>query len=68
MECCPHCGGTTGYFTKEVVCYPLYFQFDGSADERNNGIADITRVPRRKTIAYCTDCGKKIAALEEMGQ
>lgn len=66
MNCCPHCGGTTGYYTKEVARYLYYSRFDGTPDELHNGIAEMGRVPRNKTIAYCTDCGKRIAAVEEM--
>ena len=66
MKRCPHCGGTTGYFTREVATYCYYSRFDGSADEDNNGKADLNRVNRNKTVAYCTDCGKRIALLEEI--
>ena len=66
MERCPHCGGTSGYYTKEVVRYLYYSHFDGSEDERRNELANQERVFRNKTIAYCTDCNKRIATLEEM--
>jgi hypothetical protein len=55
LLCCPHCGGVSGYYDRNVVSYTQFYEWDGrpiDASEMNH-----VRGGRAK---YCEDCGKRV--------
>lgn len=57
-ERCPHCGGTNGVHTKEIVDYKSFYDWDGtySSGEHNRQI-------RGGNAYYCCDCGRNVTHL-----
>ena len=60
IVCCPHCGSTSGFYTKDFVKGRVQwnYNFEGG-DADNTERYDYLDV-REGKVAYCQDCDKKI--------
>ena len=60
LTCCPHCGGTSGLYTKTTyINVPYFFGFRGEV--QNNGeMFDLVYRFSGGRICYCQDCGKPV--------
>lgn len=54
-DACPHCGGTNGFHTKEIVDYKQFYTWAGKFVE---GVH--TNSVRGGAALYCCDCGRNI--------
>lgn len=66
IDCCPHCGGSTGiYMLVTYVDVPYNMGFDGSV-QHNGEMYDNTREFKGGKIAYCQDCGKVVCRMSTL--
>lgn len=66
IECCPHCGGVSGFFTKTTyVDVPYNRGWDGEEQDNSEMYDNVTKFIGGKT-AYCQDCGKVVCRVETL--
>ena len=65
IEKCPHCGSTDGVYSKEVMRYDQYYDYNGEEIGSSEGIS---WKYRKTTPLYCIDCHKRIGTYEKMFQ
>ena len=55
MDCCPHCGGTTGFEQTLITRVIHNYEWSGAP----NGYWD-GGMPEKMLIPVCRDCGKRV--------
>lgn len=59
-DCCPHCGGTSGIYTKTTYIDVRYnIGFHGEEQDNGEMYDNVTKF-RGGRICYCQDCNKQI--------
>lgn len=66
-DCCPHCGSDEGYYTKERAQGTIIYRrnYDGSEYENGDMYSCVSGAKGTGKWAYCLNCDKKIALMEE---
>lgn len=66
IDCCPHCGGSSGFYTKTTyVNVPYNWGWDGEA-QCNSEMYDNAERYDGGRMAYCQDCNKIVCRFETL--
>lgn len=55
MECCPHCGGETGFQTVIYTRGIQHYKWNACPNGYEDG-----GIPERVLLPVCSDCGKRV--------